>query len=50
MGSGRIHFRSLTEGIATSGPMGTAMTTVMSAFAQLERDQLAGRTKARVTA
>lgn len=30
-----IHFRSLTEGIATTGPMGTAMLTVMSAFAQL---------------
>lgn len=41
-----IHFRSLTEGIATTGPMGTAMLTVMSAFAQLERDQLAERTKA----
>lgn len=41
-----IHFRSLTEGIATTGPMGKAMLTVMSAFAQLERDQLAERTKA----
>lgn len=41
-----IHFRSLTEGIATTGPMGTAMLTVMSAFAQLERDQLAERTRA----
>ena len=35
----------LTEGIATTGPMGTAMLTVMSAFAQLERDQLAERTR-----
>jgi DNA invertase Pin-like site-specific DNA recombinase len=41
-----IDFRSLTEGIATTGPMGTAMLTVMSAFAQLERDQLAERTRA----
>lgn len=41
-----IHFRSLTEGIATTGPMGTAMLTVMSAFAQLERDQLAEPTRA----
>ncbi|MFC4430959.1 recombinase family protein [Citricoccus alkalitolerans] len=41
-----VHFRSLTEGIATTGPMGKAMLTVMSAFAQLERDQLAERTKA----
>ncbi|WP_413543300.1 recombinase family protein [Citricoccus nitrophenolicus] len=41
-----IHFRSLTEGIATTGPMGKAMLTMMSAFAQLERDQLAERTKA----
>ncbi|WP_344231159.1 recombinase family protein, partial [Citricoccus alkalitolerans] len=40
-----VHFRSLTEGIATTGPMGKAMLTVMSAFAQLERDQLAERTK-----
>lgn len=45
-----IHFRSLTEGIATTGPMGTAMLTVMSAFAQLERDQLAERTRAGMAA
>lgn len=45
-----IHFRSLTEGIATNGPMGKAMLTVMSAFAQLERDQLAERTKAGLAA
>lgn len=37
------HFRSVTEGISTTGPMGRAMLTVMSAFAQLERDQLAKR-------
>lgn len=36
-----VHFRSVTEGISTTGSMGRAMLTVMSAFAQLERDQLA---------
>ena len=45
-----LNFRSLTEGIATAGPMGKAMLTVMSAFAQLERDQLAERTKAGLAA
>lgn len=39
-------FRSLTEGISTSGPMGEAMLTIMSAFAQLERDTLVERTRA----
>jgi DNA invertase Pin-like site-specific DNA recombinase len=33
-----IGFRSLTEGLHTDGPMGTAMLTIMAAFAQLERD------------
>lgn len=41
-----VSFRSLTEGITTTGPMGKAMLTIMSAFAQLERDQLAERTRA----
>jgi DNA invertase Pin-like site-specific DNA recombinase len=45
-----IHFRSLTEGLSTAGPMGTAMLTVMSAFAQLERNQLAERTRAGMAA
>lgn len=45
-----IHFRSLTEGIATTGPMGKAMFTIMAAFAQLERDQLAERTRAGLAA
>jgi DNA invertase Pin-like site-specific DNA recombinase len=45
-----VHFRSVTEGISTTGPMGKAMLTVMSAFAQLERDQLAERTKAGMAA
>lgn len=38
-------FRSLTEKIDTSGPMGTAMVTIMAAFAQLERDTIAERTR-----
>ncbi|MGJ9404055.1 recombinase family protein [Arthrobacter sp. KK5.5] len=45
-----IHFRSLTEGIVTTGPMGKAMLTIMFAFAQLERDQLAERTRAGLAA
>ena len=45
-----VHFRSLTEGISTTGAMGRAMLTVMSAFAQLERDQLAERTRAGMAA
>ncbi|BBE21306.1 hypothetical protein MN0502_01890 [Arthrobacter sp. MN05-02] len=40
------HLRSVTEGISTTGPTGRAMLTVMSAFTQLERDQLAERTRA----
>jgi DNA invertase Pin-like site-specific DNA recombinase len=39
-------FRSLTEGIDTTGPMGKAMLTIMTAFAQLERDTIVERTKA----
>lgn len=39
-------FRSLTEGITTTGPMGKAMLTIMSAFAQLERDTIVERTRA----
>jgi DNA invertase Pin-like site-specific DNA recombinase len=45
-----VHFRSITEGISTTGSMGRAMLTVMSAFAQLERDQLAERTRAGMAA
>lgn len=45
-----VHFRSVTEGISTTGPMGKAMLTIMSAFAQLERDQLAERTRAGMAA
>ena len=39
-------FRSLTEGINTTGPMGRAMLTIMAAFAQLERDTIVERTRA----
>lgn len=39
-------FRSLTERIDTSGPMGQAMLTVMAAFSQLERDTIVERTRA----
>ena len=39
-------FRSLTENIDTSGPMGQAMITIMAAFAQLERDTIVERTRA----
>jgi len=39
-------FRSLTEGITTSGAMGRAMLTIMAAFAQLERDTIVERTRA----
>jgi DNA invertase Pin-like site-specific DNA recombinase len=45
-----VHFRSVTEGISTTGPMGRAMLTVMSAFVQLERNQLAERTRAGIAA
>lgn len=39
-------FRSLTEGPDTTGPMGTAMLTIMAAFAQPERDTMIERTRA----
>jgi len=45
-----IGFRSLTEGIDTSGPMGKAMLTVLAAFNQLERDVIVERTKAGLAA
>jgi DNA invertase Pin-like site-specific DNA recombinase len=43
---GGVLFRSLTENLDTTGPMGTAMVTIMSAFAQLERDIITERTRA----
>ena len=42
-----VHFRIVAEGISTTRSRGRAMLTVMSAFAQLERDQLAERTRGR---
>lgn len=45
-----VGFRSLTEGLDTTGPMGTAMLTIMAAFAQLERDTMIERTKAGLAA
>jgi DNA invertase Pin-like site-specific DNA recombinase len=45
-----IGFRSLTEGLHTEGPMGTAMLTIMAAFAQLERDTTIERTRAGLVA
>jgi DNA invertase Pin-like site-specific DNA recombinase len=41
-----VKFRSLTEGVTTEGPMGTAFITIISAFAQLERDVIVERTRA----
>lgn len=45
-----VQFHSLTEGLDTTGAMGKAMLTVMSAFAQLERDVLVERTTAGLAA
>lgn len=45
-----VAFRSLTEGITTTGAMGRAMATIMAAFTQLERDQLSERTRAGLAA
>jgi hypothetical protein len=39
-------FRSLTEGLDTAGPMGTAVLTITAAFAQLGRDTMIERTRA----
>lgn len=43
-------FRSLTEGLDTTGPMGAAMITIMAAFGQLERDVMVERTQAGLAA
>ena len=45
-----VGFRTLTEGLHTDGPMGTAMLTIMAAFAQLERDTMIERTRAGLAA
>jgi DNA invertase Pin-like site-specific DNA recombinase len=45
-----VAFRSLTDHIDTSGPMGRAMLTILAAFNQLERDTIAERTRAGLAA
>ncbi|MGJ9371820.1 recombinase family protein [Nesterenkonia sp. CF4.4] len=45
-----VGFKSLTENIDTTGPMGRAMLTIMAAFAQLERDTISERTRAGLAA
>lgn len=45
-----VGFRSLTEGLDTTGPMGQAMLTVLAAFNQLERDVIVERTHAGLAA
>jgi DNA invertase Pin-like site-specific DNA recombinase len=45
-----VGFRFLTEELDTTGPMGTAMLTIMAAFAQLERDTMVERTRAGLAA
>lgn len=45
-----VGFRSLTEGLDTTGPMGQAMITVLAAFNQLERDVTIERTHAGLAA
>lgn len=47
---GGIAFRSVTEAIDTSGPMGRAMVTIIAAFAQLEADTTRERTMAGLAA
>ena len=39
-----------SPGLATTGPMGTAMLTIMAAFAQLERDTMIERIRAGLAA
>jgi len=45
-----VGFRSITEGLDTTGPMGQAMLTVLAAFNQLERDVIVERTRAGLAA
>jgi DNA invertase Pin-like site-specific DNA recombinase len=45
-----VEFKSLTEGIDTTTPMGRFYFTMSSALAQLERDRLIERTRASLTA
>ncbi|WP_284764363.1 recombinase family protein [Arthrobacter sp. efr-133-R2A-63] len=41
-----VTFRSLSEGITTTGPNGKAMLTILTALARLERDKTTERTQA----
>lgn len=45
-----VTFRSLTEFIETSTPMGRAMFYIINVFAQLERETIVERTKAGIAA
>ena len=45
-----VGFRSLTEGLDSTGPMGRAMITIIAAFAELERDTIRKRTLAGLAA
>ncbi|GAB2447605.1 DNA invertase Pin-like site-specific DNA recombinase [Conyzicola lurida] len=45
-----VGFRSLTEGLDTTGAMGRAMITIIAAFAELERDTIRERTVAGLAA
>ena len=45
-----VKSRSITEGLNTDGPTGTAILTIMAAFAQLERDTMIERTRAGLAA
>ena len=45
-----VAFRSVTEALDTSGPMGRAMVTILAAFAELERDTIRERTTAGLAA
>jgi DNA invertase Pin-like site-specific DNA recombinase len=45
-----VGFRSLTEGLDSTGPMGRAMITIIAAFAELERDTIRERTVAGLAA
>ncbi|MBB3175247.1 DNA invertase Pin-like site-specific DNA recombinase [Endobacter medicaginis] len=41
-----VAFRSLTEGLQTSGPMGRVVSQILGAFAEFERGLIVERTKA----
>ena len=45
-----VKSRSITEGLNTDGPTGTAILTIMAAFAQQERDTMIERTRAGLAA